>query len=386
MPFFKFGEDDLFVNTIEAYPEYKFYIQSSSIYIDDKPTISGSYSDNIVGVPKGFVSLYEYNINREDGNNIYPFLTKDGYRNTFKKLTRINYQALELAGNTITSSYNMSASISRHYYNTTVAESSRTYLRPLKNAFRHYSYLSAHYQYSSSLGDKASQNVNLIAIPSILFGSSIKKGSVKLRYYHTGSLIGELQDLNEDGELIQVGPEGSTGSGSVAGVVLYNEGFIALTGSWELNPETISYDSSDASKWIYFGYGANDTNTTPSLTSLSSSFLLEYSGTTHIQTMTMLAHAKYGDLNHSNNPTFYSGSENFQISTGSYTYIETPPKIKNVVYSQFADETPKFKKTVYISKIGIYDKDKNLIGIAKVATPVRKTEDHDFTFKLKLDI
>jgi hypothetical protein len=386
MPFFKFGEDDLFVNTIEAYPEYKFYIQSSSIYIDDKPTISGSYSDNIVGVPKGFVSLYEYNINREDGNNIYPFLTKDGYRNTFKKLTRINYQALELAGNTITSSYNMSASISRHYYNTTVAESSRTYLRPLKNALRHYSYLSAHYQYSSSLGDKASQNVNLIAIPSILFGSSIKKGSVKLRYYHTGSLIGELQDLNEDGELIQVGPEGSTGSGSVAGVVLYNEGFIALTGSWELNPETISYDSSDVSKWIYFGYGANDTNTTPSLTSLSSSFLLEYSGTTHIQTMTMLAHAKYGDLNHSNNPTFYSGSENFQISTGSYTYIETPPKIKNVVYSQFADETPKFKKTVYISKIGIYDKDKNLIGIAKVATPVRKTEDHDFTFKLKLDI
>ena len=100
----------------------------------------------------------------------------------------------------------------------------------------------------------------------------------------------------------------------------------------------------------------------------------------------MLAHAKYGELNHSNNPTFYSGSENFQIATGSYTYIETPPTIKNIVYSQFADEIPTLKKTVYISKIGIYDKDKNLIGIAKVATPVRKTEDNDYTFKLKLDI
>jgi hypothetical protein len=223
-------------------------------------------------------------------------------------------------------------------------------------------------------------------VPSILYGSSIKKGSVKLKYYFTGSLLGELQDINENGELIQVGPVGSTGSGSVAGVVLYNEGFIALTGSWTLNPETIAYDSSDVSKWIYFGYGANDTNTVPSLTSLSSSFLLEYSGTTHIQTLTMLTHARYGELNHSNNPTFFSGSEVFQITTGSYAYIETPPKIKNIVHSQFADVAPKAKKTVYISKVGIYDKDKNLIGIAKVATPVKKTEDDSYTFKLKLDI
>ena len=35
--------------------------------------------------------------------------------------------------------------------------------------------------------------------------------------------------------------------------------------------------------------------------------------------------------------------------------------------------------------VQIYDNDKNLIGIAKLATPVKKTEDRDFTFKLKLD-
>lgn len=386
MSFFKFHEDDLFVNTIEAYPEYKFYIQSSSIYIDDTPTLSGTYSDNIQGVPKGFVSLYEYNINRDASQNIYPFLTKDGLRNTFKKEIRINYQARNLHGNTITSSYNMSASIKRIYYSSAVAETNRTFLRPLKNSFKHYTYLSQHYQYSSSFGDKASQAVNMVAVPSILFGSSIKKGSVRLRYYMTGTLIGELQDDGRNGELIQVGPAGSTGSGSVAGVVLYNEGFIALTGSWSLNTETIGYDANDTSKWIYFGYGANDTNATPSLTSLSSSFLLEYSGTTHIQTMTMLAHAKYGELNYSNNPTFITSSNSFQIVTGSSLYVETPPKIKNIVYSQFADEEPKFKKTVYITKVGIYDEEKNLIGVAKVAKPIRKQEDHEYTFKLKLDI
>ena len=39
----------------------------------------------------------------------------------------------------------------------------------------------------------------------------------------------------------------------------------------------------------------------------------------------------------------------------------------------------------FISKIGIYDEKKNLIGVAKLATPVKKTEERDFTFKLKLD-
>ena len=60
--------------------------------------------------------------------------------------------------------------------------------------------------------------------------------------------------------------------------------------------------------------------------------------------------------------------------------------IKNTVSSSFPDPTGSFQKQTYISRVGIYDKDKNLIGVAKVANPVKKTEDRDFTFKLKLDI
>ena len=33
----------------------------------------------------------------------------------------------------------------------------------------------------------------------------------------------------------------------------------------------------------------------------------------------------------------------------------------------------------------LYDENKNLIAIAKTATPVKKTEERDLTFKLKLD-
>jgi len=46
----------------------------------------------------------------------------------------------------------------------------------------------------------------------------------------------------------------------------------------------------------------------------------------------------------------------------------------------------KFQKQTWISRIGIYDEDMNLIGIAKPANPVKKTVDRSFTFKLKLDI
>ena len=100
----------------------------------------------------------------------------------------------------------------------------------------------------------------------------------------------------------------------------------------------------------------------------------------------MLANAPYGDLNHSNNPTFIASTDINQVMTGSYQFTEQPKTIKNIVYSQFEDREPKFEKVTYISKVGIYDKDKNLIGIAKVATPVRKKEDKSYTFKLKLDI
>lgn len=381
MSLYKFDEDDLFTNIVEAYPEYNYYVQSGSIYINSMPHISGANTDNITGVPKGYISLYEYNIDRPSGNSMYPFIVKDGHRVSFKTTSKTSYNTGFQFGQVDSGSYNMSASISRYYLNS----SDRPRLLALKNTLNEYAIHSPHYQYSSSFGDKNSQTVNLISIPSILYGSKIKKGSMSLKYYVTGTLVGELQDKNYNGELVQVGPEGSTGSGSVAGVCLYREGFIVLTGSWDLNAENIQTDALGPSKWTHFNYGANDGNS-PALTTLSASFGIDYKGTTHTQTITMFANAPYGELNHSNNPTFLDSSDIQGTTSGSLQYIEQPRKIKNIVESQFLDVEPDFVKTTYISKVAIYDEDKNLIGIAKVATPVRKTEEKQYTFKLKLDI
>ena len=51
--------------------------------------------------------------------------------------------------------------------------------------------------FSGSLGDKGTQDVNLISIPSIIFGSKIKKGHSGFKVLCQWKLIGQLQDEKE---------------------------------------------------------------------------------------------------------------------------------------------------------------------------------------------
>lgn len=397
MSYFKFNKNDIFYNTIEANPEYNFYIHSGTVYVDYHQDISGAYSDNITGVPKGFVSLYEYNIDRPTGQRIHPFIVKGGVRSTLKGITDSDFNTqYGFDGENVAGNYNLSASITRIPITSTgklpsfpnddtVTEvSNRRRVHALTNVLKYYSTMSPHFLVSSSHGDKLTQDISLINIPAILYGSSIKKGSMSLKFYVSGTVVGELQDTRHNGELVQVAPIGSTGSGSVGGVVMYNEGIVLLTGSWALDSNSITYDgSSDNAKWKYFGMGANDSATIDN-TNLSSSFSMDYKGVNRIQTINMFCYAKKGELNHSNNPTYTIDPPSY--TSGSRNFYATPQNIKNIVSSSHNDVTPDFKKTTYISKVALYDADKNLIGIAKVATPVRKTEENQYTFKLKLDI
>ena len=58
--------------------------------------------------------------------------------------------------------------------------------------------------------------------------------------------------------------------------------------------------------------------------------------------------------------------------------------IKNTISSSFTHYSASYQPQVFISQIGIYDENRNLIAIAKLANPVRKTKDLDYTFKLKI--
>lgn len=560
MSLYEFTENDIFHNRIKTHPRTHFLINNKKIYYNkdiiplSDQAVAQNHDDTIHHVEQGYLSLYEMNINRTigpAGNDglIYPFITKGGTLESFSTVSTQDFQGFSY-GTTISGSYPLSASISTEYY---TAATTPIPLRPrivaLKNTLEHYKPLSPHFQYSSSLRNFETCEMKLISIPSIFYGSSIKKGTVKLNFYVTGSLMSTIEDKYRNGELVQTygsdtgaastgsftissttksdchnkrviitdysgnsktflflnggtsntgdtiatgqvvvqissasgtavmithaimtelktaisstdldittsvvssptqpitvilltqnsigssgntkiqNPDSITGAapisfsggrdagtsfqnGTVQGVVLYNEGFILLTGSISpISPDvTDNYLTANQTipyKWTLWGQRsyldlAMMTNTdfaeqvpldTPDTWTASSSYDISFLGTNYIPTLTMFAHAKQGDLNHSNNQTFIDFNDKpdniTQKPVTSNKFVEDKDKtIANVVQSPYSNHSASFEKTTYISKIGIYDKEMNLIGIAKLATPVRKTESRSYTFKMKLD-
>jgi len=407
----KFGENDVVLNTMRTHPKCEFFVFDGNIYYNNTPAQSGAFSDRVLGVPPGFVSLYELNIDRGEGNTLaYPFITKQGSGAAWKTVSSTTYSNAFVYGDVMTSSYPMSASITRELMitagqrktgiNTAVHPTASFVAGPvyphfyaLKNRLNFYGIRSEHYKVSSSYGDKSEQTINLLSIPTIFFGQGIRPGTVALDWYYTGSLIGRLEDANRNGELIQTGPIGSPGSGSVAGVVLYGEGFILLTGSWALNQKSITLKSGSATpmspSWIYWGAGAQDgvSVSTTSTSYLSASSKLSFQGINDIQVMTMFAHAKRGKVNYSNNPTFLTYGQDTIQQTSSQIYEENPSRnIYNTVSSSYPDWQAPFERQVYISRVAIYDKNENLVGVATLSNPILKKEEEEFSFKLRLDI
>ena len=201
-------------------------------------------------------------------------------------------------------------------------------------------------------------------------------------------------------------------NGDVVGCVLYKEGVVILTTDQQMGSdftadfEYLSYNNRTNTttttndvgsiSWTTFGLGLPQGGNALSLehdtfstAHQSASYSLDFAGTHKIPTVTMLAHANRGELNYTNNPTYIvhgEGTGSYHPITSSYYYKEVAKPIKNIHSASYSDPSGSLKKTTYITKVGIYDDKKKLIGIASVAKPVKKTEERDLTFKLKLDI
>ena len=397
MPYlYDFSQDTLFKNTVETFPETQLSMYSGTIYLNNR-------NHEGKNIPTGSIDLYEYNVDRDAGQLIYPFIVKDGSSWTFKSITTASYNAAEY-GTILTGAYPYTSSIDRQYIQpvstvptpeSTDAEKSiyfdnRKRLLALQNTLNYYQPLSPHYKSVYGTGTYSSGTVNLISIPSIFYGREVKKGSFNLGFYFTGTLIDEAKDLKQNGELIST--MGLT-SGSRVGMALYNEGFVLLTNEDAISANVDDYlglgpGSEKAASWQYYGSYLPGTGGKMPTGSL---FTMTFKGTQEIPTVTMFAHSQPGQLNNSNNPTWLSSSNGLWRSTkvfyDSGTFAEPMQlEIKNTVQSDYCEFEDEFQKQVFISRIGIFDKDNNLLGVAKLANTVLKKEIDDYTFKLKLDL
>jgi hypothetical protein len=393
----KFGRNDILQNRIITRPQYEFVMYKGSIYVNNDKDLG-------TNIPDGTISLYEYNVDRDGTTQglIFPYIIKDGYHTTIGSVTGSIYSELPI-GSQITGSYPLTSSIGRQLFPATTSPANvytaassdsqvirqeldayvtaRKEIISLKNTMNSYRNLSNKYEYS---GWYVSGSVNLVKIPSIFFSDGIQKGSVSLKFYFTGSLLSEATDSQRNGELIST--QGGT-SGDTVGVVLYNEGFIMLTASADISTVRDDYanagdGSSQKASWLYFGaYGTNTS---------ASAYSLSFNGTQKIPSMTMFATAQPGEINNSLNPTWVSSSYSTwrnDTAVSENGYVEpTKTKIKNTVQSEYCNYDDDFEKQVFISEVGIFDRNKNLLGVAKLANPVLKKEVDNYTFKLNLDM
>ena len=410
----KFKQNDIIKNTVIAYPHYKFTLYNEEFFINDQVN-AGVYSTaslwvNDLNLPTDVTGSHIIFTNllkasKIDGNKVYDVA---------------NYPVSGPAAIpfTLTRDFIMTSSVGGYepQYTTgygSPATSSMARFLSLANSinirqtssptFKFSDYFTTSWPDGKLVPGKPpkgtlNQNINLITLPSLFTGTGIKPGSISLEFYQTGTLIAKAQDTKKNGVLIEQ-TNTLIGSGTTVGFVLYGQGAFVLTNTGTLGPYKEYFVQPTASawrvsaslddpRWTNFGSYQNITGST--WTGISgSTYVVDFKGTTVKPTLTLFAYAPKNELNWSNNPTYLDSStrEAYINQTSSNYYEESETTlIKNTVSSSFLNYSASFAATTYIRTVGVYDKDRNLIAVAKVANPVKKTAEQDYTFKLKLDL
>ena len=181
----------------------------------------------------------------------------------------------------------------------------------------------------------------MINIPEIYYDRQVATGT----FY--------ASDLDKDGNerILHDNGRGGVYSGSLSGTlvgnIFYSEGLVVLKAGG-LNDKGDLNEFGNASPTA-FKWDAN------------------FKGTHTIPVKIFRCRAKAGELNASTNPTYY------EILTGS----DAPyPNQKQIVMDP---------PCTYITTVGLYNENYELVAIAKLGQPIRKLLSDDLMFRIKMD-
>jgi len=179
--------------------------------------------------------------------------------------------------------------------------------------------------------------------------------------YYTDSPAGEYAVLS-----------GSTNK-NVAGLLFYQAGIAVLSASLLVYPSGgVSQTLSEDTKNILsggLGFGSTPVRailTGSTIKAACNQFRhrlnsVEFNNTTELNSTIYYCRAHHNEFNYSSNPTYLTGSK-IRVKASSFD-----------------------QPVSYITTVGLYSADNELLAVAKLSEPLKKTPDNDMTLRIRLD-
>ena len=160
------------------------------------------------------------------------------------------------------------------------------------------------------------------------------------------------------------------------GLIYYQAGVVVLTSSLFLEHDvtngllaTNSSTGMDGVEWINNSQTNNDITDALKANEISASadslrhrvYNLQFNNTTELNSTVYFCRANHNEFNYSSNPTYLS---------------ESKVRVKNQ-----STDVP----VSYITTIGMYNDRRELLAVAKLSEPLKKTPDTEFTLRVRLD-
>jgi hypothetical protein len=225
-------------------------------------------------------------------------------------------------------------------------------------------------------------NAFFVNFTRLLSKDEIKKGSFQMTVY-TGSVVNAptggltLYDASVDrylvnspaGEytLLHTSSDGGANSDDVpVGLLYYQAGIAVLTSS------IFTFEESQGESAKYFGdvlsssWSVSGSFTGSSIDNACDGFRnrlknIQFNNTTELNSTIYFCRVHHNEFNYSSNPTYLSAST---------------IRVKNV-----AGDIP----ISYITTVGLYSADNELMATAKLSEPLRKDSNNEFTLRVRLD-
>ena len=215
-------------------------------------------------------------------------------------------------------------------------------------------------------GGIKNQNSIFLNFSRILTKDAIQKGSFSVTFFTAGSFSTptQLYTINDAGAANNYKVNSPAGDYAIlkddlsaeVGLIYYDAGVAVLTSSIFSGSTSFDVDGNDCT-----GSMTGSTIDTFTAGLRRRWYDCSFNNTTELNSTIYFCRATNSDFNYSSNPTYLTSSQIF--------------------VKEFADDLP----ISYFTTVGLYSADNELLAVAKLSEPIKKTPANELTLRVRLD-